>query len=314
MPKKLISIVLPAYQEEQNISYIYNELLRVIHSLSAYGFEIIFVNDGSTDGTWQEIEKLCEHDGKVKWVNLSRNFGKEIAITAWLEYSIGNAVITLDSDGQHPVEKIPEFIEKWQEWFEVIYNKRPVLLGASIFKKWSSRFFYTIFNLISDFKFEPWTTDYRLLDRLVVDIYLRFKEKNRMYRWLIDWLGFKKIELIFDAKKRSSGKASYSNPKLINLAINNIASFSLFPLKFIGYFGVFITSSGGFILILQVLDKLNIIHIGFSNLGIVVVVNTIMMGIVLISLWFIGIYVASIHEEVIWRPLYVVKRKINFNK
>jgi polyisoprenyl-phosphate glycosyltransferase len=179
---QLLSIVIPAYREEKNISFIYNELVAVFNELPQYDFEIVYVNDGSPDGTWKEIEKLCESDTRVKGINLSRNFGKELALTAGLEYASGDAIITIDADGQHPVEKIPAFIEKWEEGYEVVYNKRPETRGATWFKRFTSKWFYKLFNLISEFKLEPGTTDYRLITRDVANAYLQFREKNRMYR------------------------------------------------------------------------------------------------------------------------------------
>jgi polyisoprenyl-phosphate glycosyltransferase len=309
----LVSLVIPAYREEKNISYLYQELLHVISTIPQnYVFEIIFINDGSLDGTWESIEALCAIDTQVKGVNLSRNFGKEIAITAWLEVAQWQVTITLDADGQHPVEKIPDFLQKWEEGYDIVYNRRPNIRGISWVKKATSVVFYWFFNAISEFKLEPGTTDYRLLDRVVVDAYLRFREKNRMYRGLIDWLGFKKIALVFDAKERIHWDASYNYKKLLWLAINNLTSFSFFPLKFVGYLGFVITTLSSCILVFQLLDKIGILQLNFSNIGIVVVINTIMIGVVLMSLGLIGLYIANIHEEVIWRPLYVVKDTINF--
>ena len=167
---------------------------------------------------------------------------------------------------------------------------------------------------MSEFKLEPGTTDYRLLDRSVVDAYLRFREKNRMYRGLVDWLGFKKIALVFNANKRANGEASYSYRKLFSLAVDNLTSFSFFPLKFVGYMGLMITALGSVILFLQIIDKVGLLHLNFSNLSIVIVINTIMIGVVLMSLGLIGLYVANIHEEVIGRPLYIVRKKRNIEK
>ena len=209
------------------------------------------------------------------------------------------------------MERIPDFIEKWEEEYDIVYNRRPEIRGASVLKRITSKLFYTLFNAMSEFKLEPRTTDYRLLDRCVVDAYLRFREKNRMYRGLIDWLGFRKIALVFNARERINGEASYSYRKLVGLAINNMTSFSFFPLKFVGYIGFIITSLASIILILQMLDKIGLIEMSFSNLGIVVVLNTIMIGVVLMSLGLIGLYIANIHEEVIGRPLYIVKKKRN---
>lgn len=306
----LVSFVIPAFKEEKNVAFMYRALVSVLDAVkNEYDYEIVFVNDGSPDRTWDEIDALCLKDPKVVGVNLSRNFGKELAITAGLEHSRGSAVITLDADGQHPVEKIPEFLAKWKEGFDIVYNRRPEIRNASVLKRATSKVFYALFNAVSEFKLESGATDYRLLDRSVVDAYLRFNEKNRMYRGLVDWLGFQKTALVFDANERVGGEASYDYKKLARLALNNLTSFSFFPLKFVGYIGFVIVSLGGLLLVLQILDKLGLLNLGFSNLGIVVVINTIMIGVVLMSLGLIGLYIANIHEEVIGRPLYVVKRK-----
>jgi polyisoprenyl-phosphate glycosyltransferase len=313
MSKKLLSIVIPAFREEKNISYIYTELLVELEKIHQdYHYEIIFVDDGSPDQTWHEIEKLCTWDEHVRGVRLSRNFGKELAITAGLEHVKWDAVITLDADGQHPVEKIPVFLREWEAGYEIVYNKRPEIHGASRWKKATSALFYSVFNAISEFKIEAGTTDYRLLDRAVVDAYLRFSEKNRMYRWLIDWLWFSKKALIFDAKSRIHGEATYTYKMLFRLAIHSLTSFSFFPLKLVGYMGFLIVFVWFITLFFQFIDKLGITHFWFSNIGIVIVINTIMVWIVLMSLGLIGIYIANIHEEVIGRPLYIVKKKRNF--
>jgi len=313
--KKVLSVVIPAYTEEQNIAFMYDAVLTSLQQImGTYDYEMIFVNDGSKDSTWEEIEKLCAHDPRVLGLNLSRNFGKEIAITAGLEHASGDAVITLDADGQHPPERIPDFVQKWEEGYDIVYNQRPEIPDASFMKRFTSQCFYALFNAMSEFKLEPGATDYRLLDRAVVNAYLRFREKNRMYRGLIDWLGFNKTALVFDAKKRFNGNASYSYRKLLGLAINNLTSFSFFPLKFVGYIGSVIVSLGACILVLQMMDKIGLVHLGFSNLGIVVVINTIMIGIVLMSLGLIGLYIANIHEEVIGRPLYITKGRKNISQ
>lgn len=307
-----ISCVIPAYNEEANIRAITKEVIAIFDSLKGkYTYEIILVDDGSEDMTWDAISDMGKSDPQVKWVRLSRNFWKEIALTAWIEHAKGDAAITLDADGQHPVEKIPAFIEEWEKGFQIVYNRRPVTQGVPLLKRWSSKLFYALFNTVSDFKLEPGTTDYRLLDRSVIDVFLQFHEKNRTYRGLIDWIGFEKKCLVFDAAPRMRWMASYRYGKLLKLAINNLTSFSLFPLKLVWYMGLFLTSMSFIILIVQILDKLQIFHFWFTNLGIVIVLNTIMIGIVLMSLWLIGLYIANIHEEVIGRPLYIIKDKKN---
>lgn len=314
MTKKLISIVLPAYKEEKNISLIYNEIQKVFSDLEKnYNFEIIFVNDWSPDNTWDEILKLCEKDKCVKWINLSRNFWKEIAITAGIESSVWDAVITLDWDWQHPVDKIPKFIKFWENWYDMVYNKRPKTEWVWFVKRSSSKFFYKIFNLFSDFKLEESTTDYRLLDRKLVENFKMFWEKNRMYRGLTDWMWYKKKALVFDAKKRLDWwKSTYWYKQLYNLAINSLTSFSVFPLKLVWYLGFFLTFFWTIMFIFMITDKLLYDKFSFSNLAIILIVNTILIWIVLMSLGLIALYIARIHEEVQKRPMYLIQDKINF--
>lgn len=313
MSKKLISIVLPAYNEENYINNIYTEIQNTIKDLTKlYNFEIIFVNDWSKDNTWSEIVKICQKDDWVVWINFSRNFWKEIALTAWVEKSSWDAVITMDVDWQHPVSKLGDFIAKWEEWYEIVYNVRPKIKWASFIKRLSSRIFYKVFNNISDVKMEPWTTDYRLLDKKVVEIFLSFTERNRLYRWIVDMIGFNKYCLIFDALPNPTWrKPSYNYLKLYHLAINSLTSFSIFPLKLVWYMWLMITTTSSFIFIVMLIDKMWVLHLGFTNLALVVVLNTILIWIVLMSLWLIALYIARIHEEVIWRPLYIIKDKIN---
>jgi dolichol-phosphate mannosyltransferase len=193
----------------------------------------------------------------------------------------------------------------------MIYNIRSWHQKASWIKKQSSMIFYKIYNTISDFRLEPWATDYRLLDRVVIDVYKKCSEKNRMYRWLVDWLWFKRKSIHFSSPERINGKSTYSYKKLFKLAINNITSFSLFPLKFVLFLGIGISISSGLLFSLQVMDKLWLVYFGFSNLGIVIVINTMMIGIVMIALGILGIYIANINEEILHRPLYIVREKIN---
>lgn len=312
MTLKIISIVIPAYNEENNITLIWSDLVSILDWMKwKYSYEIIFVNDGSQDQTWEMIEKLGATYSQIKGVDLSRNFWKELAITAWLELSIWDAIITLDADGQHPIDKIPDFLEKWELWYEIVYNRRPENPGTSYLKKISSYLFYALFNKISEFKLEPGTTDYRLLDRKVVNAYLRFSEKNRIYRGLVDWLGFSRIALVFDARAREHGEASYGYTMLFRLALHSLTSFSFFPLKLVGYLGLFVTTISSFLAVFVIFDKLVTWWYSFSNIVLIVILNTWIMGVTLMALGFIALYIANIHEEVIGRPLYIVRKKIN---
>jgi len=313
--KKLISLVIPVFKEEKNIPLLYAEIQWVLSQIKNYNFEIIFVNDWSSDTSWFEIEKLALDDSNVKWINLSRNFWKEVAITAGIEHAMWDAVITLDWDGQHPVEQIPNFIWEWEAGYQIVYNIRPSIAGASKLKKLSSVVFYKVFNAISEFEFEDRTTDYRLLDRRVVDYFLKFSERNRLYRGIIDWLGFDKKALVFDARERlDNWDSSYSYKKLWTLAINSLTSFSIFPLRLVGYFGFFMTLISSILFVFVVVDKLTINKFFFSNIAALLLINMALVWIVLMALGLIALYIARIHEEVQGRPMYIIKDCKNIKK
>jgi len=256
-------------------------------SLSTYTFEIVIINDGGTDRTRYSIEQLSQTHKNIVWVDFSRNYGKEIALTAGLRYASGDAIVTMDADGQHPISKIDDFLDARESWYKIVYNKRPQITWASRFKRLTSRWFYKVFNLISDFKLESQTTDYRLLDRQVVDIFLKFNEKNRMYRGIIDLIWFDKKALIFDALPSPDWrKPSYNYNKLIELALNSITSFSVRPLKLVAIMGTFITTLSCLWLctIFVMIVFMNNPR-GITNLWTFTLINTFFMGILMMSLW-----------------------------
>lgn len=310
MARQLISFVIPAYNESELLPSTVKSIIENIPE--SYDYEIVIVNDWSKDHTWKVIQKLGEENKKIRWVNFSRNFWKEIALSAWLDYADWDAVITIDADGQHPVEKIPLFLKTWKQGYDIVYNRRPEIAGATRLKKITSSWFYKIFNSISDFKLEPSTTDYRLLDKRVVQVFRKFKERNRIFRWLVDLIGFRKKVLIFDALPNPEGRApSYNYLKLSKLALNSITSFSLFPLKLVWIVWTLITLASFIGFFVMLIDRLNHGPIWSTPLAFVVILNTFLMGIVLMSLWMIALYIANIHDEVQWRPLYFVSETIN---
>lgn len=287
-------------------------IIMVIKTLS-YEYEIIIIDDWSTDYTWQIIYDLSQLYPEVKGIRFSRNFGKEIALTAWLEYACGDAVITIDADGQYPVQKIPDFVAKREEWYKIVYNKRPYIKNASFIKHITSKLFYIFFNFISEFKIESQITDYILLDRKVVNIFLQFGEKNRMYRWLVHRIWHKKFALVFDAlPNERHAKSWYSYKKLFNLALHSITSFSVRPLKIVGILGmilIFMTSMMLIFVLCHIILMNNTLW--FTNLGILTLINTFYVGIMMTSLGMIAIYIANIHQETIKRPLYIVEDELN---
>jgi glycosyltransferase involved in cell wall biosynthesis len=307
----LISIVVPVYNEALQLNHTVNHISQVCRTLP-YDYEIVLVNDWSQDDSRECIKHLGQ-DNRIKGINLARNFGKEIALTVWLEYARGQAVITIDADGQYPVDKIPEFVDQRQKGYKIVYQKRPQIQGAWLIKKITSRLFYLFFNTISEFKLESQTTDYRLLDRKVVDIFLKFGEKNRMYRGLIDRIGYKKIALVFDALPDIKWrKPWYNYQKLFNLALHSITSFSVRPLKIVWVLGLILMCVTALMLLYMFV---HVVFIGntmwFTNLGFLTLINTFYVWVMLTSLGMIAIYIANIHQETIKRPLYVVEDELN---
>jgi len=308
--KPLISIITPVYNEEKNIPLFYKSIHKVVKDLP-YSFEIIYVDDGSKDNSSKEVKKIKSNDITVKLLQLSRNFGKEIATSAGIEAANGEAGIIIDSDLQHPVELIPEFIQKWEEGFDVVIGVRKVHAHANKIKSWGSKMFYKILNYISETKVVPYTTDYRIIDRQVIDQFKRFTERSRVTRGLIDWLGFSRDYLYFDANERIHGEASYTVKKLIILALHSFTSQSLFPLRLAGYLGsliIVVSGIGGFIVFVNRYIFNDAFGWRITGTAMLAILLVFLIGIVLSCLGLIALYIANIHGEVTNRPLYVLKR------
>jgi len=309
--QKLISIVVPAYNEEGNLELFYQEIKKVFSNLENYDYEIIFVNDGSKDKTILKIREIVKRDGRVKALDFSRNFGKEVATSAGVHYAKGEAIITMDADLQHPTNLIPEFLQKWREGFEVVYTVRKENKGASFVKKATSKMYWWLFDKITSIEMEPHSTDFRLIDRSVANEFKKFPERGRIFRGIVDWMGYKRVKIEFTANERNDGTATYSYIKLIRLAINSFTAFSLLPLRLAGYFGLLITSVSFVLLVVMLLTRWFGNPDTFTSIAILAVSNTLLIGIVLVSLGFIALYIARIHDEVANRPLYIVRKKIN---
>lgn len=309
---KKISIVIPVHNEEKNIPLIAQEIGKVFSALP-YEYEIIFVNDGSTDNSFLEMYTLAQRNDRVKGLDFSRNFGKEAATSAGCHMARGDAVITMDADLQHPSALIPTLIQHWESGAEVVYTVRKKNEGASIMKRLTSYVYYWLFNKVSSVTSEPRSTDFRLMDKKVVDVFRAFPERERMFRGMIDWMGYRRHKVEFMAAGRRHGKAVYSYVKLFRLAMNSFTSFSMLPLRIAGYLGLLITIISGTLLLVMLVTRW-FFGTYFTPLAILATSNTFLIGIVLISLGFIALYIARIHSEVINRPLYIVREKINFDQ
>jgi polyisoprenyl-phosphate glycosyltransferase len=315
MNQQLVSIIIPMYNEAENARPIYRALTRVFRKLP-YEFEMLFVDDGSEDDTVEQIMKLSEQDPRVKPVQLTRNFGKEVALSAGLHAAEGEAAIMIDADLQHPPGLIPKFIQKWEEGADLVIGVRKNY-KTSWFKRRCSSLFYKLMNKVSDTELMPHATDFRLVDRQVIDAFNRFTERNRITRGLFDWLGYRRALIPFDTRKRQNGTASYSFSKLIQLAIDSVVGHSIFPLRLAGYLGIAIIviciPLGVFIIIDRYI-LMNPFGFDFSGTAILAVVNLVLSGVILSCLGLMSLYLANVHTEVTNRPLYVKRPRVRRRK
>lgn len=309
--KLLISIIVPIYNEAENIADFFVSLKKILNELSEkYDWNIVFINDGSSDSSSIELNKIV--DNQVQIIEFSRNFGKEAALSAGLAKAQGEVAIMIDADFQHPMELIPEFIEKWEAGAEVVVGIRTSNKKAGLIKRAGSFLFYKIIHKISSVEIIPNETDFRLLSREVIDAFNCLTEKNRMTRALIDWLGFKRDYVNFVANERTNGQATYSLYKLISLAFNSFVSLSLLPLKLAGYLGIFIIFTIGPFGLYVMLGKYIFdwrYAVSFSGPAQLALLITFLVGVILISLGLVALYIAHIHREVLGRPLYVIKKR-----
>src|SRR5574344_581353 len=237
---KKVSVVIPVYNEEQVVEECYVRVSKVLYSLKdkEYDYEIIFVNDGSKDKTLELLENIAKDDKKIKIVSFSRNFGHQMAVTAGLKYTTGDAVVIMDSDLQDPPELIPDMLIMWTQGNDVIYGKRKSREGESKFKLFTAKAFYNTLNKLSDVEIPKDTGDFRLLDRKVVNVVNALTEHNKFLRGLFSWVGFKQKALEYERKERFAGKTKYPLKKMLKLANDGIMSFSTKPLKIVGGLGI----------------------------------------------------------------------------
>jgi len=304
----LISIVVPLFNEGDGVETLHESLLRTLKDIKIDSYEIIYCNDGSTDATAAIINSLASSDHHVKVISLSRNFGKEIAITAGIHAARGQAIITLDADGQHPVELIPEFISRWKTGKKVVVGVRASNQGEGFVKRYGSRLFYKLFNRFTGITLLPGATDFRLIDKRVQHDFNRLTERNRISRGLIDWLGYEQDFVYFTANARISGESTYSHKKLFKLAIDSVVSLSISPLYISAYIGAFILPVSGLIGIGMLVNDIlsDPLHLNATGSAYVTILILFLIGVLLISQGIIGLYLSHIHAESLNRPLYII--------
>ncbi len=303
---KKVSIVISAYNEEGNIDKLYDELKGELKKVKSVEFEILFVNDGSKDDTFCKIQNLVDKDKRVKMVNLKRNFGHEIAMTAGMDYALGDAVIFMDADLQHPPVYIPEMVKAWQEGSEIVLTKRVDNVATSKFYKFCAKTFYFILNLLSETKIPESMPDFRLIDRKYVDFLKGFNEQDRLFRGLLSWImPNDKVKIIdFVAPERFSGTTKYNFIKSLKLAIDSITQFSVRPLHLATYLGFFCAICS-ILLGFHVIFEHFVQHNPTPGYATIVSVVGFIGAVQLITLGIIGEYIGKIHIEVKKRPLYL---------
>jgi dolichol-phosphate mannosyltransferase len=311
-PRPLISVTVPLYNESEAILAFHDHLEKIIDAATKGSYEIIYCDDGSTDTTAMLVQQLCVKNQRVKLLKLSRNFGKESALSAAIHEARGDGVLMLDGDGQHPVDLIPKFIQAWENGAEVVIGLRTDNDQESVTKRLGSWLFYSLFNRLTGQAMVPGATDYRLIDRSVQQAFMSLTETDRITRGLIDWLGFKREFIPITRLNRTAGTPSYSLRKLIKLATDSFVSLSSTPLYLFGYIGVFIASIA-FLLGVTVLVEQFILndpwHWQFTGSAMLGILILFLVGIILISQGVISIYISHMHSQTKGRPLYIIDYK-----
>jgi polyisoprenyl-phosphate glycosyltransferase len=304
-----ISIVVPCYNEEEGLFNFYTELKAILSNYPKY--EIIFVNDGSSDGTINVISKIASADFNVKAVILSRNFGHQSAIMAGLINSSGKVVLTMDADLQHPPSLIPNMLSKLTDDVDIVATVRIETEGVGLIKKITSKLFYGIINIMSNTPIQKGAADFRLMNRKALDAFISLPEKVRFNRGLVSWLGFNVAYIDYSAPKRTAGKSKYSFLKMLKFAVNGITSFSSKPLQIPIFLGLLAVLLGFFYTgyIIYQYSQGQTIQ-GWAS---TVILILFLGGIQMFSIGIMGIYIAKIFEEVKNRPSFIVKEKINFD-
>ena len=305
-PVPEISVVLPVFNEEKGVAELYRRVKAVLDS-TGMTHEIIFINDGSRDRSWEAILDLSNQDRCVKAVNLSRNFGHQIAITAGIDVSRGATVVVMDSDLQDPPELIPTLHAKYQEGFDVVYAQRRKRDGETWFKKATASLFYRLIRRMSTIEIPLDTGDFRLMSRRVVDDFKRLQEQSRFVRGLVTWVGYNQSPVLYDRDRRYGGETKYPISKMVKFALDGITGFSSEPLRLASHAGLFFASASIALMVILTMYKLagggGLIP-GWTSLAVAVL---FLGGIQLLAIGILGEYVGRIYEESKRRPLYLVR-------
>ncbi len=301
--KKLITIIIPAYNEEKVLPLLFKRLDDLAKNNEGYDFEFLFINDGSKDRTIDLIRQKSDKDTRVSYIDLSRNFGKERAMLAGFDYAKGDAMVIIDADLQDPPELIPKMIKLWEDGYDDVYAKRKSREGETWLKKSTSRWFYSILEKLSAVEIQRDTGDFRLLDRRAVEALKTLRENNRYTKGMFSWIGFKKKEIFYDRVSRAAGETKWNYPKLTNLAIEGITSFTTAPLRFSTYMG-FIVSIFAFLWSAYLIIRKLFFSVDMTGYTSIMAAILLLGGVQLIAVGIIGEYIGRIFIETKDRPVY----------
>ena len=302
---KKITIIIPAYNEEESLPPLYERLEKLMHSMEHYEFEILFVNDGSKDNTINLIKEYREKDSRICYVDFSRNFGKEIAMIAGLDYATGDCVIFMDADLQDPPELIPELVKYWEEGYDDVYAKRSSRKGETWLKKFTSKMYYRVLQHLTSVPIQEDTGDFRLLDRRCVNALKKMRESQRNSKSMFSWIGYKKKEVLYDRDPRIAGKTKWNYKKLVDLAIDGITSFTTSPLRISTYISIptFVVL---FIYFVYVIAKCIVTSTMIQAYQAIILLILFFSGVQILLIGIIGEYLGRIFNESKNRPLYLV--------
>lgn len=301
----VLSIVVPMHNEQDNLDYLFERLQDVLDRLNL-SYEVICVDDGSRDRTLPLLVEHHQRDSRIKVISFSRNFGKEIALTAGIDHANGDAVIPIDADLQDPPELIEALIEKWREGYDVVYATRRTRLGESWLKRLTAGSFYRVIDKIGSVTIPRDTGDFRLLDRRVVNVLRQLPERTRFMKGLFAWVGFRQASILFDRQQRYQGRSSWNYWRLWNFAVDGITSFSMLPLKVWSYVGI-VFSLLAFLYATFLIIRTLMLGVDVPGYASIMVAFLFLGGVQLITLGIFGEYLGRVYEEVKGRPLYLVR-------
>ena len=302
---KKITILIPAYNEEESLGALYERISKIMNSMTNYEFELLFVNDGSKDKTLSMIKELRAYDSRVCYVDFSRNFGKEIAMIAGLDYTTGDCVIIMDADLQDPPELIPQMVELWEQGYDDVYAKRKSRAGETWLKKFTSKMYYKVLQSLTNVEIQKDTGDFRLLDRRCINALRKMRESGRCSKSMFSWIGYNKKEILYDRDPRFAGQTKWNYKKLIDLAIDGITSFTTSPLRIATYVSI-PTFLALFIYFIYVIVKCIKLNVAIQAFQAIILLILFFAGLQIILLGIIGEYLGRIFNESKNRPLYLV--------